>query len=70
MKNIIKEAAKQNNVSVKEVHREIGAAIDEGMKCTDPYAIEFWKQFGGKKPTVEQFLKALSACVSSEISKT
>ena len=69
MNNIIKETAKQNNVSVKDVRREIGAAIDEGMKCTDPYAIEFWKQFGGKKPTVEQFLKALSACVANEISK-
>ncbi len=69
MKNIIKETAKQNNTSVKEVRREIGAAIDEGMKCTDPYAIEFWKQFGGKKPTVEQFLKALSASVTSEIGK-
>lgn len=69
MNNIIKETAKQNNVSVKEVRREIGAAIDEGMKCTDTYAIEFWKQFGGKKPTVEEFLKALSACVANEISK-
>ena len=69
MNNIIKETAKQNNVSVKEVRREIGAAIDEGMKCTDPYAIEFRKQFGGKKPTVEEFLKALSACVANEISK-
>ncbi|MBP3857708.1 MAG: hypothetical protein IK990_19065 [Ruminiclostridium sp.] len=69
MKNIIKETAKQNNTSVKEVRREIGKAIDEGMKCTDPYAVEFWKQFGGQKPTVEEFLKALSACVSNEIGR-
>ncbi len=67
MKNIIKETAKQNNVSVKEVRCEIGAAIEEGMRSANPYAIEFWKQFGGKKPTVEQFLKALSACVANEI---
>ena len=68
MKNIINETAKWNNVSAKEVRREIGLAIDEGMKSRDPYAIEFWKQFGGKKPTVEQFLKALSKCVSNEVS--
>ena len=66
MKNIVKETAKMNGVSVKEVRREINAAIDEGMKSDDPMAIAFWEQWGGKKPTVEQFLAALAKSTKDE----
>ena len=66
-RNILKETAKMNGVSVNEVRRDISAAIDEGMKSDDPMAIAFWEQWGGKKPTVEQFLTALAKSTKDEL---
>ena len=63
MKNIIKQTAKQYGVSVKEVRRDIAEMIKVGMSSTDPEAVMFWSQFGGKTPTPEQFIAAVTASV-------
>lgn len=69
MKNIIKQTAKRNGVSVKEVRRELSEMIKVGMSSTDPEATEFWSQFGGKAPSPEQFIAVLSAAVKRQIAK-
>ena len=45
MKRILKKVAKQNNVSVKEVRKEISFAIYETMKTKDPNALNLWNTF-------------------------
>lgn len=40
----IKKVAKQEGVSIDDVRREMQTAIDEGMKSTEPQAVEFWKK--------------------------
>ena len=67
MSNIIKKVAKQNGVSVKEVRRDLEEMIKVGMSSTDPEAVMFWSQFGGKKPTPEQLIAALSSSVKSKL---
>lgn len=37
----IKKVAKQEGVSIDDVRREMQTAIDEGMKSTEPQAVEF-----------------------------
>ncbi len=63
MSNIIKKVAKQNGVSVKEVRRDLEEMIKVGMSSAEPEAVMFWSQFGGKAPTPEQFVSALSKSV-------
>ena len=67
MKKLIKQVAKQNGVSVNEVRREIAAAIKEGMSSTEPEAVLFWSQFGGKVPTPEQLITVLLQSVSERV---
>ena len=67
MSNIIKNVAKQNGVSVKEVRKDLEEMINVGMSSTEPEAIMFWSQFGGKAPTPEQFIAALSAATKARI---
>ena len=67
MKKLIKQVAKQNGVSVTEVRREIAAAIKEGMSSTEPEAVLFWSQFGGKVPTPEQLITVLLQSVSERV---
>lgn len=67
MKKLIKQVAKQNGVSVNEVRREIAAAIKEGMSSTEPEAVLFWSQFGGKDPTPEQLITVLLQSVSERV---
>lgn len=52
----IGRVAAENGVTVKEVREEIQKAIEEGMKSSDPQAIEFWKNYPkkGEKPTPEE----------------
>ena len=33
------------------------------MESSDPKAVMFWSQFGGKAPTPEQFIAAVTASV-------
>ena len=63
MSNIIKKVAKQHGVSVKEVRRDFEEMIRVGMESSDPEAIMFWSQFGGKAPTPEQFIAAVTFSV-------
>ena len=50
MGNIIKKVAKQNGISVKEVRKDLEEMIKVGMESSNPEAVMFWSQFGGKKP--------------------
>ena len=61
-KKAIIKAAAENGVTVKEVREEIQKAIDEGMKSTDPQAIELWKNCPkkGEKPTPEEVIEYIS----------
>ena len=63
MGNIIKKVAKQNGVSFKEVRKDLEEMIKVGMESSDPEAVMFWSQFGGKKPTPEQFIAAVTSLV-------
>lgn len=63
MGNIIKKVAKQNGVLVKEVRKDLEEMIKVGMESSDPEAVMFWSQFGGKKPTPEQFIAAVTSSV-------
>ena len=63
MGNIIKKVAKQNGVSVKEVRKDLEEMIKVGMESSDPEAVMFWSQFGGNKPTLEQFIAAVTSSV-------
>ncbi len=67
MRNIIKKVAKQNGVSVKEVRRDLEEMIKVGMSSTDPEAVMFWSQFGGRTPTPEQLIAALSSSVKARL---
>lgn len=61
-KKAISKVAAENGVTVKEVREEIQKAIDEGMKSTDPQAIELWKNCPkkGEKPTPEELIEYIS----------
>ena len=63
MGNIIKKIAKQNGVSVKEARKDLEEMIKVGMESSDPEAVMFWSQFGGNKPTPEQFIAAVTSSV-------
>ena len=63
MKKIIKQTAKQYGVSVSEVRGDLAEMIRVGMSSTEPEAIAFWSQFGGKEPTPEQFIAVLTSSV-------
>ncbi len=67
MSNIIKKVAKQNGVSVKEVRKDLEEMIKVGMSSTEPEAVMFWSQFGGKIPTPEQLIAALSSSVKAKL---
>lgn len=58
MKKILEHVAKQYNVSVDEVRREMETAIHEGMQSTDPNVQKLWKEIAedGKEPTPEEFI--------------
>lgn len=58
----ISRVAAENGVTVKEVREEIQKAIEEGMKSSDPQAIELWKNCPkkGEKPTPEELIEYIS----------
>lgn len=67
-KKAIKKVAAENGVTVKEVREEIQKAIDEGMKSTDPKAIELWKNCPkkGSKPTPEELIEYLTKILEKD----
>lgn len=56
---IIRQIAKENGVTPKEVETELREAIRMGMTSTNPDVQEFWKQVApdGKEPPLDVFLK-------------
>lgn len=62
MKNIIKQVAKQNNVSVKEVKREIRTVIHTAMQSEDPNVRKLWEEIckNGKEPTPGELIRYIS----------
>ena len=67
MSKIIKKIANEHGVSVKEVRKDFEEMIKVGMSSTDPVAFMFWSQFGGKVPTPEQLIAALSSSVKARL---
>jgi hypothetical protein len=58
MKRILKQIAKENGVSVKEVEAEISKAISMADKSSTPKGEAFWKELGGdgKNISVDDFI--------------
>ena len=59
---ILKKIAEDNNTTVEDVKKEIGIAIQEGMKSDDPKAREHWEAMskGGKEITPEMLISYLT----------
>ena len=57
-KNVLKQLAKQEGVSVETVRHEIEIAIAAARKSTDPKAQAFWKSVPhkGEQPTPEEVI--------------
>ena len=66
--NIIREVAKKNGVSEKEVRNELKIAIRVAMQSTDPIAQFFWKQIvpDGREPSVEKVIAALASTIHNK----
>lgn len=56
---IIKQIAKERNMTPKEVEEEMRSAIREAMATKDPQAQALWKQIApdGKEPSIDKFLE-------------
>ena len=69
-KRILKRIGKENNVSVKEVEREIKEVIMISRQSEAPFARRLWSDIGCERDidlhTIERFLKACSGMVCSE----
>lgn len=65
MKNIIKEVAKEHEISEREVRSEMRIAIRAAMQSTDPTAQAFWKQIApdGKEPPVETVIASIALMI-------
>lgn len=59
---ILKKVAQKNCVSIMEVKREIQAALDEGMRSSDPKVLDYWKSIPckGEKPTIDEVITYLT----------
>ena len=59
IKEIIKQIAKDNQVTPEEVEKEMRKSIRDAMQTKDPEAQRLWKQIApdGKEPSIETFLK-------------
>lgn len=68
MQQILKQIARENEVSVEEVRKEIAAAIREGMHCPDPAVRQAWDAIPRKQetPTPEEVIAYLAAQIVAE----
>ena len=66
---IIEKIALQEGVSIAEVRANLLEAIDCGYENRNQSVIsmKFWLQWGGRKPTLDEFLIATSKKVYSSI---
>ena len=62
-KKIIKQIAKREGVTEKQVEKDMQEAIRFAMASLNPDAQKFWQQISpdGSEPSVDIFLKAISA---------
>jgi hypothetical protein len=61
-KKIIKQIAKKDGATEKQVEKDMKEAISIAMKSPNPEAQRFWKQVSpnGKEPSVEEFIRAIT----------
>ncbi len=66
-KHIIKQIAKEHNVSAKEVKKELEETIKFSMNSSSSTAKNFWEKISHdeKTPTIEEFIVELSKFVKS-----
>lgn len=71
-KKIIRQIAREQGVTPKEVEADMKEAIRAAMSSTDPVAQEVWKQLApdGKEPTIEEFLKFCATRVHTQINSS
>lgn len=60
-KQIIRRIARDNNVTPKQVEKDIKEAIRAGMASDDPQAQAIWRQIApdGKEPSIKTFFEVL-----------
>lgn len=58
VENIIKEIARQNNVSEAQIRTDMQEAMNSSRNSPDPTAQAFWVTFNstGTEPTLEEFI--------------
>jgi len=56
---IIKQIAKERNLTPEEVEEEMRRAIREAMAVQDPHVQALWRQLApdGKEPSIDKFLE-------------
>lgn len=64
---LIREVARKQGVSEREVITEIEEAIKSGMNSKEPEAMAFWAQFNGRTPTVEEVVKVMVDEIQKDI---
>ncbi len=64
---LIREVARRQGVSEREVIAEIEKAIKSGMNSKEPEAMAFWAPFNGRTPTVEEVVKVMVNKAQKEI---
>ena len=62
-KKIIRQNAKKNGVSPKQVESDMKEAIRIAMTSSDPRAKELWEELSpdGSQPTIAEFIEFCSA---------
>lgn len=58
-REILRQIARENGVSVRQVKADIKEAMRAGMSCKTPQAQAFWGDLSpdGKEPSIDAFLK-------------
>ena len=69
---IIRQIARENNVSEKQVRADMKEAMDAGRNNPDPAVQARWKEFQvtGAEPTVEEFILWTAEMVRASASST
>ena len=67
----IEQLAAQKNISVEEIRREIGLAIDEAIANKEPEVHKQWAEIlkYGQKPTPEEFIEYMADKALSQLYK-
>lgn len=67
--NIIRQIAKKNNVSKKQIEADMMEAINSGRNNPDPIARARWATFcyAGSEPTVEEFILWVTRIIKAKM---